>query len=199
LQQLCGYALTGDTSLHVAVFIYGHGKNGKSVFNNTVTGLLGGYAVTAPMETFTASKSDRHPTELARMRGARYVAASETQEGQALSEVRLKHLTGGDPITARFMRQDFFTYKPQHKIFMFGNHKPVLKNVDAAIRRRLLIIPFVRQPANPDLQLEAKLREEWPGILRWMIQGYLDLRRNGLVIPCSQKIDPTLLALRLRI
>jgi putative DNA primase/helicase len=137
------------------------------------------------METFTASKSDKHPTDLAMLRGARLVTASETEEGKAWAESRIKQMTGGDPITARFMRQDFFTYTPEFKLTIIGNHKPVLKNIDDAARRRFNIIPFTRKPVAPDKELENKLRAEWPGILRWMIDGCLDWQKNGLVRPNS--------------
>lgn len=180
LQRWAGYGLTGDTREHALVFIYGDGGNGKSVFQNTITGILGAYAATAAMETFTAAKSERHPTDLAMLRGARLVTASETEEGRAWAESRIKALTGGDPITARFMRQDFFTYQPQFKLTIVGNHKPLLHNIDDAARRRLCLVPFTRKPPEPDRELEAKLRTEWPGILRWMIEGCLDWRANGL-------------------
>ena len=183
LQQWCGYCLTGDTREHALLFIYGPGGNGKSVFLNTLTGILGDYCCTAAPDTFTASKAERHPTDLAMLRGARLVCASETEEGRAWAEVRIKELTGGDRITARFMRQDFFTFRPAFKLTIVGNHKPVLNNVDAAARRRFNIVPFDHKPANPDRELEAKLREEWPGILAWMIAGCLDWQSHGLQRP----------------
>jgi P4 family phage/plasmid primase-like protien len=183
LRQIAGYGLTGDVREHALFFVWGGGGNGKSVFLNTVTNILDDYATTAAMETFTASRSDRHPTDMAMLRGARLVSVSETEEGRAWAESRIKSLTGGDPITARFMRQDFFTYKPQFKLLIVGNHKPVLRNVDDAARRRFNIIPFVHKPPAPDRQLEAKLRAEYPAILRWMIDGCLDWQRNGLVRP----------------
>jgi len=99
--------------------------------------------------------------------------------------VRIKQLTGGDTITARFMRQDFFEYRPQFKLTVIGNHKPVLRNVDDAAKRRFNVVPFTRKPAEPDKQLEAKLRAEWPAILRWMIDGCLDWQENGLIQPQS--------------
>lgn len=185
LQQFAGYALTGDTREHALVFAHGSGGNGKSVFMNTVTRIAGDYAVTAAMETFVASNGDKHPTDLAMLRGARLVTASETEEGRAWAESRIKQITGGDPISARFMRQDFFTFKPAFKLFVIGNHKPVLRNVDDAARRRFNIVPFVLKPAKPDRDLEAKLRDEWPAILRWMIDGCLDWQAHGLVRPAS--------------
>jgi putative DNA primase/helicase len=135
------------------------------------------------MDTFTASKNDRHPTDLAKLRGARIVAASETEHGHAWAEARIKALTGGDTISARFMRQDFFEYKPQFKLTVIGNHKPVLRNVDEAMRRRINIIPFIIKPEVPDHKLEEKLLAEAPGILQWMIEGCLDWQKNGLIRP----------------
>jgi putative DNA primase/helicase len=183
LQQLCGYTLTGSVVEHMMAFIYGGGGNGKSVFINTVSGIMGEYATSAAMDTFTSSKNDKHPTELARLRGARLVTASETEKGHAWAEARIKTLTGGDRIAARFMRQDFFEFAPQFKLIVVGNHKPTLANVDDAIKRRFNIIPFIHKPTNPDRQLEQILKAEWPMILRWMIDGCLDWRKNGLVRP----------------
>lgn len=185
MQQIAGYALTGDIREHALFFIYGAGGNGKSVFLNTLTNILGDYATTSAMDTFTASKNDRHPTDLAMLQGARMVCASETEEGRAWAESRIKQLTGGDKITARYMRQDFFTFQPQFKLIIIGNHQPILNNVDDAARRRFNIIPFIHTPANPDKDLEDKLRAEYPAILRWMIEGCLDWQVNGLVRPES--------------
>lgn len=183
LQQWAGYCLTGDTREHALLFIYGPGGNGKSVFLNTLTGILGDYCRTAGMEVFSATKEGRHPQELARLKGARMVCASETEEGRAWAEVRIKQLTGGDTITARFMRQNDFEFRPEFKLVVIGNHKPVLQNVDAAARRRFNVVPFDCRPANPDPELEAKLRAEWPGILAWMIAGCRDWQAHGLQRP----------------
>lgn len=185
LQQWCGYALTGLTTEHALVFVYGPGGNGKSVFLNIVAAILQDYAATAAMDTFTASRSDRHPTDLAMLRGARLVTASETEEGKAWAESRIKQLTGGDRISARFMRQDFFEFTPQFKLMIVGNHKPVLQNVDEAARRRINIVPFLLKPEAPDRDLEKKLKQEAEGILHWMIAGCLDWQANGLVRPAS--------------
>ncbi|MBO1323593.1 hypothetical protein K2X14_00290 [Acetobacter sp. TBRC 12305] len=183
LKRWCGYCLTGDTREHALLFGYGPGGNGKSVFLNTVSRIMGNYATVAAMDTFTASQGDRHPTDLAMLRGARLVTASETEEGRAWAESRIKQMTGGDAITARFMRQDFFTFQPQFKLTIVGNHKPVLKNVDDAARRRFNIVPFIHKPRNPDRELEDRLQEEWPGILHWMIQGCLEWQREGMPRP----------------
>lgn len=183
LQQMAGYCLTGATSEHALFFIYGPGGNGKSVFLNILNSILGDYATTAGMDTFTASKSDRHPTDLAMLKGARLVSASETEEGRAWAESRIKQMTGGDKISARFMRQDFFEFVPAFKLVIVGNHAPVLANVDDAARRRFNIIPFTHKPARPDPMLEQKLKEETPRILAWAIAGCMDWQRNRLVRP----------------
>lgn len=185
LQRVTGYALTADTSEHALFFIHGPGGNGKGVFLNTVTRILGDYAVTASMETFIASRNDRHPTELAALAGARMVTASETEEGRSWAESRIKQMTGGDPITARFMRQDPFTFQPQFKLVIIGNHEPVLRNVDDAMRRRFNIIPFRHKPQRVDRMLEQRLRAEHGRILQWMIEGCLDWQENGLQRPAS--------------
>jgi putative DNA primase/helicase len=183
LQQWCGYALTGVTLEHALLFVYGTGGNGKSVYLNTTSWILSDYAVVSAMETFTASNNDKHPTDLAMLCGARLVTASETEAGRAWAEARIKQMTGGDPITARFMRRDFFTYVPQFKLTIIGNHKPTLNNVDEAARRRFNIVPFIHKPSAPDRQLPEKLMAEAPAILQWMIDGCLDWQQNGLIRP----------------
>lgn len=185
LQMFLGICLTGITREHILVFIWGGGGNGKSVFLNTSSGILNEYATTASIETFTASTNARHPTELAVLKGKRLVTSSETEEGHAMAEARVKQMTGGDTISARLMRQDSFTFRPQFKLLITGNHRPTLKNVDDAARRRFNIVPFTRKPHYPDFDLEEKLRAEWPAILRWMINGVIDWQENGLVRPSS--------------
>jgi putative DNA primase/helicase len=142
LQRMAGYCLTGSTREHALFFLYGTGANGKSVLLNTLSGILGDYARSAPIETFTASNVERHPTDLASLRGARLVMAVETEEGRRWAESRIKVLTGGDKIAARFMREDFFEFIPQFKLIIAGNHKPGLRSVDEAIRRRFHLVPF---------------------------------------------------------
>jgi putative DNA primase/helicase len=183
LQQWCGYCLTGSIKEHALVFLHGGGGEGKSTFLNTISTIMGDYAVTAAMETFVASGFDRHPTELAMLRGARLVTASETEENRQFAEGRIKNMTGGDPITAHFMRKDDFTFIPQFKLTIVGQHRPTLQNVDDAMRRRLKIVPFIRKPAQPDRELPQKLLKEAAGILRWAIDGCLDWQTNGLVTP----------------
>ena len=185
LRQWFGYALTGDTREHALAFIFGPGGNGKSVFLNVLTGILADYATTATMDAFIASKGDRHSTDVAMLRGARLVTASETEEGRQWAESRIKQLTGGDPIAARFVCRDNFTFRPSFKLTIVGNFKPSLRTVDDAQRRRFNLVPFANKPVVPDRQLEEKLRAEWPAILRWAIDGCLDWQANGLVRPSS--------------
>ncbi len=185
LRRVAGYCLTGVTREHALFFCHGTGGNGKGVFIGTLTGVLGDYATVAPMDTFTASGNDRHPTDLAGLRGARLVSAQETEEGRCWAESRIKALTGGDPVSARFMRQDFFTFTPQFKLVIAGNHRPGLRNVDEAIRRRLHLVPFTVTipPSERDSTLPDRLKAEWPGILAWMIEGCLEWQRMGLAPP----------------
>jgi putative DNA primase/helicase len=185
LQRLAGYALTGSTREHVMPFAHGSGGNGKGVFVGTISKVMGDYHRSTPIETFAASNTDRHPTELAALRGARLVTAQETEEGRRWAESRIKSLTGGDRIAARFMRQDFFEFDPTFTLLIAGNHKPGLRSVDEAIRRRFHLIPFtVTIPASErDETLGDRLQAEWPGVLAWMIQGALMWQRDGLAPP----------------
>jgi putative DNA primase/helicase len=185
LQRVIGYCLTGSVCEHALFFLYGTGANGKSVFLSTIAGLLGDYAKTAPASAFTATSTEQHPTDVAGLRGARFVTAIETEDGRWWAEAKIKGLTGGDRITARFMRQDFFEYLPQFKLLVAGNHKPGLRNVDEAIRRRLHLIPFTvtigEQERDPNLA--DKLKVEYPGILQWAVEGCLTWQRDGLNSP----------------
>lgn len=185
LQRLVGYCLTGNTSEHTLTFLYGLGANGKSTFLNTITGMLGDYAQIAPMDVFLEAHNERHPAELAMLRGARLVVGQETEQGRRWAVSRLKTLTGGDAISARFMRQDFFTFMPTFKLVLAGNHKPGLGNVEEAIKRRLHLVPFTHTIPAPerDKKLMEKLRAEWPGIMAWAVRGCLRWQRLGLRPP----------------
>jgi putative DNA primase/helicase len=183
LQRMCGYLLTGLTVEHALFFIHGPGGNGKSVFVNILTHILKDYHTTAPIDAFTAGLGNRHPTELAMLQGARGVFANETEAGSQWAEARIKAMTGGDPISARFMRQDFFTFQPQFKLLIVGNHAPAIKNVDEALRRRFNIIPFLHKPTRPDHLLEERMKEEAGAIFGWMIDGCMDWQENGLGRP----------------
>ncbi|MCU0624012.1 MAG: phage/plasmid primase, P4 family, partial [Gemmatimonadaceae bacterium] len=184
LQRFAGYALTGRTDEQCLLYLWGRGGNGKSVFLNVLTGILGDYAVIAPSETFINGKGfDRHSTEIAMLAGARLVTASEVEYGKAWHTTRIKSLTGGEPVTARFMRQDNFTFTPAFKLLIAGNARPQVANLDHAMRRRLHLVPFVRTPAVVDRLLPEKLRHEYPAILAWMIAGCLRWQRDGLTAP----------------
>jgi putative DNA primase/helicase len=137
------------------------------------------------MDVFTASKHDRHSTEIAKMAGARLVTATEVTEGREWNETRLKTLTGGDKVSARFLFRDAFEFEPQFFLMISGNHKPGLKNVTDAMRRRLQFVPFSNRPAVADPQLKAILRseKEMAGILRWMIDGCLLWQAEGISPP----------------
>ncbi|MGG5819119.1 phage/plasmid primase, P4 family [Falsiroseomonas sp. HW251] len=183
LQRWFGYSLTGVTNAQSLVFIHGGGGNGKGVLLQTVNRIFGSYAVTAAMDTFTAQLGHRHSTDLAMLHGARLVLTTEVEEGKPWAEARIKTLTGGDPITARFMNRDNFTFTPTFKLTISGNHQPALQNVDDAARRRIHMIPFGHKPSVPDPYLTDKLQREWPSILRWMIEGCLAWQEHGLGVP----------------
>jgi putative DNA primase/helicase len=185
LQRYIGYCCTGLTTEHAFVFAHGTGANGKSTFVNTITRILGDYVAVADMNTFIASSTERHPTDLAKLRGARLVVAQETQKGRRWDEVKIKALTGGDRLTARFMRQDFFDFTPTFKLFIAGNHKPRIGSVDEAMRRRLLLVPFAVRipPGERDPALAEKLWGERAAILRWCLDGCLQWQRDGLAPP----------------
>ena len=186
LQRYAGYCLTGTTSAHVFVFAYGTGANGKGTFINTLATIFGDYATTADMNTFLATGVERHPADLAKLHGPRLVVAQETQRGRRWDEPKIKALTGGDRITARFMRQDYFDFTPAFKLFITGNHKPRLDSTDEAMRRRLLLVPFTVQipRGERDPELARKLSPK-PGHLRWCIDGCLEWQRVGLAPPAA--------------
>jgi P4 family phage/plasmid primase-like protien len=187
LRRVVGYGLTGVTTEHALFFLYGTGANGKSVFAGTLSEILGDYATVAPMDMFMATTGDRHPTDMAGLRGARVVTSIETEQGSRWAESKLKALTGGDRITARFMRQDFFEFTPQFKLMVAGNHKPSIRNVDEAMRRRLHMVPFTVTipPAQRDKRLPDRLLTERNGILAWALQGCLEWQRIGLQPPAA--------------
>ncbi|WP_230598364.1 phage/plasmid primase, P4 family [Xanthomonas albilineans] len=193
LQRMVGYALTGSTQEHALFFLYGTGANGKSVFVNTLATIFGDYAANAPMDTFMETRTDRHPTDMAGLRGSRFVAAIETEQGRRWAESKLKNLTGGDKISARFMRQDFFEFFPQFKLFVAGNHRPAIRNIDEAMKRRLHLIPFtITVPAERrDKHLQEKLLNERDGILGWAVQGCLHWQRLGRLSPPQQVLQAT--------
>ena len=185
LRRVAGYLLTGDITEQVLFFFYGSGANGKSVFLNALMAVLGDYATTAPLDTFMAAQGERHPTDVAGLRGARMVSVAETEQGRRWAESKLKLVTGGDRVRARFMRQDFFEFAPRFKLVVIGNHKPAVRSVDEAMRRRLHLVPFVVTipKAQRDQRLLETLLTEREGIMAWAVQGCLEWQRTGLAPP----------------
>lgn len=185
LQRMTGYYLTGLTKEQKLFFLHGDGGNGKSVFSNIIAHCLGSYGGVASMDMIASSRGERHPTSWAALKGKRWVIASETEKNRGWDESKIKVATGGDPITARFMRADEFTYLPQFKFHIVGNHEPKLRDVEEAMRRRFVLLPFRCRPSHVDRDLEDKLKAEGPAILRWMIEGCFIWQRHGLAVPGS--------------
>jgi putative DNA primase/helicase len=183
LQRWCGYCLTGSTREHAFLILWGPGGNGKSVFADTIKGIMGEYAATAAVSTFTAQRGERHSTDIAVLRGVRLVVCNEVEEGEEWAEALVKKLTGGGTVRARLMRKDSFEYEPQYKLMPVVNHIPKLRHVDDAMTRRMLVVPFTFKPEKPNLMLFDEMRAEWPGILRWMIEGCLAWQKIGLNPP----------------
>jgi len=184
VQRVLGYAAVGENSEEVLVILHGTGANGKSTLVNAAMQALGGYAMQAAPDLLLA-KRDSHPTELADLFGARFVASVETDEGRRLAEGLVKQLTGRDPIKARRMREDFWQFEPTHTVFLATNHRPEVRGTDHAIWRRIKLVPFdIAIPeAEQDKRLAAKLRDELPGILAWIVRGHLEYQREGLGEP----------------
>ncbi|MDA3857198.1 MAG: phage/plasmid primase, P4 family [Roseovarius sp.] len=187
MQRAAGYALTGLTTEHKLLFLYGTGRNGKSVFLNTLTHIWADYARRAAAETFLNSQGDKHATGLAGLQGARLVAGSELPVGKTWDESVIKDLTGGDRMTARFMRGDFFDFDPQLTLIIAGNNQPSFRGVDEAIRARVLLVPFLVTipPERRDKSLPDKLKAEGPEILRWAIEGTVQWIDKGLNVPAK--------------
>lgn len=185
VRRATGYSLTADTGEQVLFLLWGSGANGKSTFLETLMAALGDYAMKTPAETLLARREGAIPNDVAALRGARLVAAVETEEGRRLAEARLKELTGGDTVSARFMRAEWFTFKPVAKLWVATNHRPRVKGTDEAIWRRIRLIPFTVTVPEPerDPKLPERLRAELPGILAWAVAGCLDWQRDGLRPP----------------
>ena len=186
LRRAIGYSLTGDTSAQVLFLLFGTGANGKTTLIETLRALLGDYGQQTPAETFL-ERRDSIPNDVARLRGARLVAAVETPESRRLNETMVKRMTGGDTMTARFMRGEWFEFHPLFKVWLATNHKPVIRGTDEAIWRRIRLIPFtVTIPENErDPHMPEKLRAELPGILSWAIEGCLEWQEHGLDEPAA--------------
>jgi len=186
MQRAAGYALTGRVDEHKMLFLYGGGRNGKGVFLNVLTALWGDYVEKAPAESFLTSTTTQHPTNIAKMKGARLVVGAELPKGKVWDEGVIKDLTGGDTMTARFMRQDYFDFVPQLTLMIAGNNQPSFRGVDEAIRSRVVMVPFtVTIPAERrDTGLKDRLLAEEGGqIMQWVVEGALEWQRRGLDVP----------------
>lgn len=180
-QKLVGYVLGASVREHKLFIFWGTGANGKSTIIETLLALMGTYGTSAAPDLLMV-KGDAHPTEIADLHGHRLVVCSETDEGRRLNEARTKLVTGGDTLTARRMREDFWTFSPTHKLVLLTNHKPQLRGTDVGIRRRLHLVPFTVTipPERQDRSLGRKLRDELPGILNWAVNGAVRWFREGL-------------------
>lgn len=186
VQRAVGYSLTGDTREQCLFLLHGTGENGKSTLLNALGAVLGEYATTTPTSTLMAKNHDSIPNDIARLRGARFVDAVETEEGRRFAESLIKQLTGGDRIAGRFLHKEYFEFRPRFKLWIAANHKPTIRGDDHAIWRRIRLIPFEVQIPKREKVLnfyETKLRPELPGILRWAVEGCRQWQRDGLRPP----------------
>ena len=187
MQRAVGYCLSGSVSEQVLFLCYGSGMNGKTVLLNVLSAMLGDYSATTPFTTFESfdTRQAQASPDVAALDGKRFVSARETQEARRLNESRVKAVTGGDPITARFLYGNHFTYAPRFKVWLAVNHLPTIRDTSDGMWRRVRLIPFSQSfKGRADKHLEATLLGELPGILNWSIQGCLDWQqRDGLDAP----------------
>ena len=188
IQRAIGYSLTGKCTEQVLFMLYGVGANGKSTFIDTLRRVLGDYATQADYSTFLASKGERSGSDLARLCGPRFVSASEPDDGKRLDEATIKNITGGEPIVARKLYHEPFTFTPEFKLFLSANHRPTVRGNGHALWRRLLLIPFTvvipREEWIDDLK-EKLFEQEAPGILKWAVEGCLEWQQHGLKPPSA--------------
>jgi len=193
LRRMIGYSLTGRVGEQVLHFLYGSGRNGKSVFCETVLKLLGEYAIAAQPEMIMSTPRGGIPNDIARLRGMRVAMMNETNQGEQFNEAKLKELTGSDTLAGRFLYQEMFQFSPTHKLWIRGNHKPTIVGTDEGIWRRMRMVPFtvVISLEDCDLNLQQKLDAELPGILCWAVEGCLEWQRTGLSPPAviSSAVD----------
>ena len=187
IQRVVGYCLTGSTREQCLFILYGNGSNGKSTFLDTLRAVLGDYAMHARAETFIRNTKGGIPNDIAALRGARLVTASEPEQGEQLDEGLVKEMTGDAAMTARFMRSEFFTFSPTFKVLLATNHRPIIRGTDHGIWRRIRLVPFTQTIAEheKDRDLGAKLAAEAPGILAWAVRGCIEWQRIGLAPPAA--------------
>jgi putative DNA primase/helicase len=184
IQKAVGYTLTGSISEQVFFFVYGRsGNNGKSTLVNLIREMMGDYGLHTHTDTFLVKQYDNNiPADLARLKGARMVTAIEANPNRQLDAAKVKGITGGEPIEARFMRQNFFQYDPEFKLWLVANDPPRVRGTDEALWRRVRVIPLTIDipKEERDHNLPQTLRSEWPGILAWAVRGCLKWQQNGL-------------------
>lgn len=188
IQKAVGYSLTGSVEEQVMFILLGNGRNGKSVFINTLNSMFGSYAKTMNVSSvMIRNNSGGANSDIARLEGARLVISSEANEGSRLDESLIKQITGGDTVVARYQYGSEFEFNPKFKLWMATNHKPLIRGTDDGIWRRIILIPFkVQIPKEKvDKKLESKLKRELPGILNWAVQGAIDWQTEGLNLPQS--------------
>ena len=185
MRRLLGYFLTGSIREQILAFLYGTGANGKNTMLDLVQRIMGDYALKLPSEVLMARHGDRHPTEIAQLHGVRLAVANEIEEGEHWAESKIKELTGDALLTGRYMRQDFFTFPATHKHVIAGNHRPQVRAMDEAMKRRIVLVPFrVRfQGSRRDNHLPAKLWAAAPAILADLIEAAAEWHNHGLMIP----------------
>ncbi len=190
IQKALGYSLSGSTEEQCMFFCVGNGRNGKSTFLDIISDILGDYACNMQPETLMVKQYNNGAnSDIARLRGARFVTSVEPNEGTRLNEGLIKQLTGGDRVTARFQYGHEFEYVPEFKIWMGTNHKPIIRGTDLGIWRRMHLIPFqVQIPEDQvDKNLKEKLRQEYSAILNWILEGCLLWQQEGLTMPKAVK------------
>ena len=189
LQRCVGYSLTGQTREHALFLLYGTGANGKSTFLEALRHVFGDYSQTADFGSFLFSNGQSVRNDLAKLNGARFVTANESDSGKRLDETVVKQMTGGDTVTARFLYGEHFEFTPQFKLWLGTNHKPTIRGQDEGVWRRIRLIPFtVSIPRHKqDHTLKDKLKLEAPGILNWALEGLAQWQANGLQEPAVVK------------
>ena len=185
IQKALGYSLTGSTREQIMFILFGKGRNGKSIFVEAISEILGDYSNNMQAKSLMVKKNDNVNTDIARLSKARFVTSSEPNEGFRFDEGLIKQLTGGDKVTARFLYAEEFEYTPKFKIWVSTNHKPIIRGTDDGIWRRLVLIPFdVQIPEEKvDKDLKYKLLREAPAILNWMAEGAYMWMQEGLAMP----------------
>jgi putative DNA primase/helicase len=182
LWRALGYSITGDTTEQCIFMGHGVGANGKGVLTTALHGALGDYAFSSPFSTFELYQRASIPNDLAALEFRRFVSSSETNDNTRLNEARIKAISGCDPITARYLHQEYFSFWPHLKLWLFVNHKPKVIDDSLGFWRRVRLIPFTQQfiGTADDHRLSEKLRVEAPGILVWLVHGCLEWQKRGL-------------------